>query len=222
MEAGQTVDVNFIIALILARQSGWPIEFMVDGATCKFVVNVSAQNSGATAKADPQTLGVKPFKKAPALVTPQQVPDIVNMTKEINEVRNTPQVDDAGSNANIQVGEYPECLLVSCSDLVPLFEKGLGFKCDESFLEESAINSVQRSIKKNRPYKFIFVDLDDPTLLLGRFMVAINKLIDANPKVKIGVYACSSSSSERMLKKCREVKVTFIPKPMTKDKVKHL
>lgn len=87
MEAGQTVDVNFIIALILARQSGWPIEFIVDGAICKFVVNVSAQNSGATAKADPQTLGVKPFKKAPALVTPQQVPDIVNLTKEINEVK---------------------------------------------------------------------------------------------------------------------------------------
>lgn len=119
-------------------------------------------------------------------------------------------------------GASPECLLVSCSDLVPLFEKGLGFKCDESFLEESAINAVSRSIKKNCPYKFIFVDLDDPTLLLGRFMQALNKILDNSKGVKIGVYACSSSNSERMLKKCREVKVTFIPKPMTKDKVKHL
>jgi len=71
--------------------------------------------------------------------------------------------------------EGPDCLLVSCSDLVPLFEKGLGFKCEESFLEESAINAVGRSIKKNAPYKFIFVDLDDPTLLLGRFVTAVNK-----------------------------------------------
>lgn len=76
------------------------------------------------------------------------------------------------------VKEYPECLLVSCSDLVPLFEKGLGFKCDESFLEESAINSVSRAIRKNTPYRFIFVDLDDPTLLLGRFMTSINRLLE--------------------------------------------
>jgi len=144
------------------------------------------------------------------------------MTKDISEVKAPAKVEETEVDGPVTLGEYPECLLVSCSDLVPLFEKGLGFKCDESFLEESAINSVTRSIKKNRPYKFIFVDLDDPTLLLGRFMVAINKLLDANPRIKIGVYACSSSSSERMLKKCREVKVTFIPKPMTKDKVKHL
>jgi len=67
---------------------------------------------------------------------------------------------------------------VSCSDLVPLFEKGLGFRCDESFLEESAINSVARAIRKNVPYRFIFVDLDDPTLLLGRFMTSINRLLE--------------------------------------------
>ena len=42
LEAGQTVDVNFIIALILARQSGWPIDFIVEGSTCKFVVGISA------------------------------------------------------------------------------------------------------------------------------------------------------------------------------------
>ena len=224
LEAGQTVDVNFIIALILARQSGWPIDFVVEGHTCKFIVGMSAQNSGAQAKADPQTLAMKPFKRAAQLVTPHQVSDIVKMTQEMQVPRavQTIGVQEADLDGDATLGQYPECLLVSCSDLVPLFEKGLGFKCDESFLEESAVNSVSRSIKKGRPYKFVFVDLDDPTLLLGRFMVSINKLIDANPKVKIGVYACSSSSSERMLKKCREVKVTFIPKPMTKDKIKHL
>lgn len=113
-------------------------------------------------------------------------------------------------------------MLVSCSDLVPLFEKGLGFKCDESFLEESAINSVARAIRKNTPYRFIFVDLDDPTLLLGRFMTSINRLLEEASNVKIDVYACASTSSERMLKKCKEVKVKFIAKPMTHEKVQHL
>lgn len=123
-----------------------------------------------------------------------------------------------------QLGEYPECLLVSCSDLVPLFEKGLGFKCDESFLEESAVNSVNRSIRKNTPYRFIFVDLDDPTLLLGRFMTSINQLLEQaqDRNLNIDVYACASTTSERMLKKCKEVKVKFIAKPMTLEKVQHL
>jgi hypothetical protein len=72
----------------------------------------------------------------------------------------------------------PDCLLVSCSELVPLFTENLKFKCDESFLEESAISSVQRSIVRQisgegKAYKFIFVDLDDPTLMLGRFMVSL-------------------------------------------------
>ena len=114
---------------------------------------------------------------------------------------------------------FPECLLVSCSDLVPLFEKGLGFKCDESFLEESAINSVARAIRKKTPYRFIFVDLDDPTLLLGRFMTSVNRLLEESTNIQIDVYATASTSSERMLKKCKEVKVKFIAKPMTMEKV---
>jgi len=89
---------------------------------------------------------------------------------------------------------------------VPFFEKNLGLRCDESFLEESAINAVSRSIRRQVPYRFVFVDLDDPTLLLGRFMSAIKKQLEgAAPGLKIDVYACSSTSSERMLKKCSEV-----------------
>ena len=40
--------------------------------------------------------------------------------------------------------------------------------------------------------------------------------------MQIDVYACASTSSERMLKKCKEVNVKFIAKPMTLDKVSHL
>ena len=141
------------------------------------------------------------------------------MHRDAAEVQNVNQYEQPMKRID---NDYPECLLVSCSDLLPLFEKGLGFKCDESFLEESAINSISRSIKKKQPYRFIFVDLDDPTLLLGRFMISMNKILKEYSDVKIDVYACASTSSERMLKKCKEVDVTFIAKPMTKDKVKHL
>jgi hypothetical protein len=41
-----------------------------------------------------------------------------------------------------------DCLLVSCSELVPIFTFNLKLKCDESFLEESAINSINRSIQR--------------------------------------------------------------------------
>lgn len=119
-------------------------------------------------------------------------------------------------------GDHPDCLLVSCSDLVPLFEKNLGFRCDESFLEESAINAVSRSIRKNVPYRFIFVDLDDPTLILGRFMTTINKLFEASPHIKIDVYACASNNSERIIKVCKDLDVYFIAKPLNADKISHL
>ena len=63
-----------------------------------------------------------------------------------------------------------------------MFTENLKLKCDESFLEESAINSVQKSIKRQMAgeglaYKFIFFDLDDPTLMLGRFMISLNKIL---------------------------------------------
>jgi len=74
-----------------------------------------------------------------------------------------------------------------------MFEKGLGFKCDETFTEETALSLIKKSIENNLPYGFVLVDLDDPTLLLGRFMQAFTTLI-ANG-AKIDVYACASTDS---------------------------
>jgi len=110
-----------------------------------------------------------PLRKPAAITIDQMHKDAAEVQQDTVEYPNPPAKT---------LTDYPECLLVSCSDLVPLFEKGLGFKCDESFLEESAINSVARAIRKSTPYRFIFVDLDDPTLLLGRFMTSINRLIE--------------------------------------------
>jgi hypothetical protein len=178
---------------------------------------VAAQNNGSPT--DRLVSNTTPQQNHPRLRMPAPI-SIDQMHREAAEVQ-PDRVNFPEGPAKV-VGDHPECLLVSCSDLVPLFEKGLGFRCDESFLEESAINAVGRAIRKNMPYRFIFVDLDDPTLLLGRFMTSVNRLLKEHPNMQIDVYACASTSGERMLKKCSEVKVKFIAKPMTLEKVQHL
>lgn len=46
-----TVDVNLKIALVLARQLGWPIDFIVEGTSCKYVMVVPSSPFGnATTK----------------------------------------------------------------------------------------------------------------------------------------------------------------------------
>lgn len=43
LEAGQSMDVNLIIALILSRQLGWPIDFMTQANAAIFVLVVPVQ-----------------------------------------------------------------------------------------------------------------------------------------------------------------------------------
>jgi hypothetical protein len=64
------------------------------------------------------------------------------------------------------------------------------------------------------------MDLDDPTLMLGRFMISLNKILAGHIGVKIAVIVTASTSSDRMLKKCEEVKVKFIPKPIFETKMR--
>ena len=63
-----------------------------------------------------------------------------------------------------------EILLLSQSDLLPILEQKIGFKCDEAYLEDSALRLIKQSFKPSncgcKPYKFIFIDLDDPTIML--------------------------------------------------------
>lgn len=72
---------------------------------------------------------------------------------------------------------HADSLIVSCNEAVVLFEDKLGYNCEEAFLEESALNLIARSFRVQTcgcgPYKFVFIDLDDPTLLMSRFMQAL-------------------------------------------------
>lgn len=55
--------------------------------------------------------------------------------------------------------------------------------------------------------------------MLARFIVSLNKLLSGTD-VQIQVFACASTSSDRMLKKCDEVKVKFIAKPIVETKLR--
>ena len=94
-------------------------------------------------------------------------------------------------------------------------------------MEESAVKAVMKSIQRfekgeGSVYRFIFIDLDDPTTVLSRFMTVINKQIKENPKIRIETFACGSSGGDRMVKKCEEHHVKFIAKPITLQKLKTL
>ena len=64
------------------------------------------------------------------------------------------------------------------------------------------------------------MDLDDPTLMLGSFIVSLNKILQGSDGVQIDVFATSSTNSERMKKKCDELKVKFIAKPISENKLR--
>ncbi len=56
--------------------------------------------------------------------------------------------------------------------------------------------------------------------MLGRFMESLNAVFAENQNSKIEVFACASTSSERILKKCEELKVKFVPKPIYEFKLR--
>jgi hypothetical protein len=110
-----------------------------------------------------------------------------------------------------------QVLLLSLKDLVPVLEDDIGLKCDEAYLEDSAIRFLKDSFMKKKcvcaPYKFIFVDLDDPTINLQRFMVTVTQLCNEKDR-KIPVYGCGLHEA-RGKKICASSGVTYMQKPVS-------
>jgi len=91
LEAGQSCDVNLIIALILSRQLGWPIDFINDDTTVSFVLVVppspfggsnmlpaSSTTDGLVNKATP-TPSHPPLRKPAAITFDQMHNDAANV-----------------------------------------------------------------------------------------------------------------------------------------------
>jgi len=129
-----------------------------------------------------------------------------------------------GKAATPTMSSGTNCLLVNCTDFAAVVEQ-LGLTYDESFLQDSAISLVKRALQKqdrgeSTAYKFVFVDLDDGSLLPARFMAELSKVLsESKVPADMQVFACSSKSSERLVKKCQEAKMNFVPKPVTKEKL---
>jgi hypothetical protein len=73
---------------------------------------------------------------------------------------------------------------------------------------------VAKKRQGSAPFKLIFVDLDDPNMLLGKFMMKLKQM-----NSKSDVYAVTSNCSYKLVKSCQEVNVTLLEKPMTAEKL---
>lgn len=97
-------------------------------------------------------------------------------------------------------------LLVSFGDAKAVLETKIGFKCDDCYMEDSAITMVRNKIRdvqdRNKVfYSYIMVDLDDVTIIIERFGRALKRIFLENKMdIKtISLYAFSSTQSEKIV-----------------------
>jgi hypothetical protein len=102
-------------------------------------------------------------------------------------------------------------------------ESDIGLRCDEAYLEDSAIRFLKDSFRKKKcvcqPYKFIFADLDDPTINIKRFMGNVNAICNENDR-SITVYGCSSNEN-RHKPICTSSGAEFMKKPITSSTLRN-
>mmetsp|Transcript_5622 Transcript_5622/g.9693 ORF Transcript_5622/g.9693 Transcript_5622/m.9693 type:complete len:175 (-) Transcript_5622:31-555(-) len=115
---------------------------------------------------------------------------------------------------------YPEVLLVSFQDAKQVLENKIGFKCDDCYMEDSALSMVKNKIRevqdKNKVfYSYIFVDLDDVTIIIERFGRALKRIFNENKmEIKdVKLYAFSSTASEKISQHCQRGGFRFYLKP---------
>jgi len=65
-------------------------------------------------------------------------------------------------------------------------------------------------------YRFILLDLDDPTISIRRFVSTLQDLIE-DKEISIDVFGCSENNSEQMRNKCEQHNVCFLHKPLTRE-----
>ena len=64
------------------------------------------------------------------------------------------------------------------------------------------------------PYKFIFVDIDDPTINLQRFMTSVTQISNEKRAKPILVFGCGQFET-RGKKICQSAGAIYIQKPVT-------
>lgn len=99
-----------------------------------------------------------------------------------------------------QPKSYGEVLLVSFSEVKPVLEQKVGLKCDESYLEDGAMEKLNKNVRSKHLYKYIFVNLDEKIIVIERFGRAIKSLfVENNIKPdQVKMYAFSSNLSDKL------------------------
>jgi hypothetical protein len=99
----------------------------------------------------------------------------------------------------------------------------MGKTYDESFMLASAMESLKHSILQQdgglrNNYKCVIVDIDDGSVMPRHFMSEVEAILATSSSVAaIGVFACSSTLSSRVINMCEKAGMKFIPKPVTED-----
>lgn len=118
-----------------------------------------------------------------------------------------------------------EVLMVSLSDYVGLLEDHVGFKCNEAFLEDSAIRLLKSSFKSKhctcQPYRYVLLDLDDPTLIVQRFASNVTAIAKEH-SYSITIYGVGTKESEEIKANLFRAGVEFIKKPLTVERLRPL
>lgn len=78
---------------------------------------------------------------------------------------------------------FAEVLLVSYGDIKNVMETKIGFKCDESYMEDNGMEKIHQRIRDvqdgKRPfYKYVLVDIDDVTIIIERFGRSIKRALN--------------------------------------------
>lgn len=71
-------------------------------------------------------------------------------------------------------------------------------------------------------YKYIFVDLDDPTIILQRFHGNVKTMCKDNNTTLIRMFGCSNRDTDKIKQNCATIGVEFMKKPLTVDTTRHL
>lgn len=74
LEAGQSCDVNLIIALVLSRQLGWPIDFINETNSITFILIVPASPFAASEMLPASSTTTGLLAKADVAVSPSPTP----------------------------------------------------------------------------------------------------------------------------------------------------
>ncbi len=107
------------------------------------------------------------------------------------------------------------------ADIKLTLEGKVGLRCDEVFLEDSAVRFLKDSFLKRdcrcAHFEYIFVNLDDPNINLKRLMTTI-KFVCGDHKKDVLVFGCSYNSEAKTLASKNGVRFVMLPTDDTKLK----